>query len=63
MVDCTLWADRYTGAAYRPGMVFRWVGGPARDASGVKPGHLDYVHLSWYREGPGTSIFATPDFS
>jgi hypothetical protein len=63
MSACTFWADDYTSLEYRPGMVFRWVGGPAADASGVEPGHLDHVHLSWYREGPGTSIFTTRNFS
>lgn len=62
MVACTFWADEYTNAVYKPGMVFRWVGGPAPDASGIEAGHLDHVHLSWYREGPGTSIFTTKEF-
>jgi hypothetical protein len=62
MNRCTLWADRYAADPYRPGAVFRWVGGPARDASGPEPGHADHVHLSWYRTGPGTTIFDTPDF-
>ena len=48
---------------YRPGVVFRWVGGPAPDADGVEAGHLDHVHLSWFREGPGTSIFTTKEFA
>jgi hypothetical protein len=63
MVDCTLWADEYTSGVYRPGLVFRWVGGPAKDVSGIEPGHLDHVHLSWFREGPGTSIFTTREFA
>jgi hypothetical protein len=62
MIACTFWADEYTSLIYKPGMVFRWVGGPAADASGVEPGHLDHVHLSWFREGPGTSIFITREF-
>jgi peptidoglycan hydrolase-like protein with peptidoglycan-binding domain len=62
MVACTLWADRYLSGIQKPGTVFRWVGGPAEDESGVEPGHLDHVHLSWYREGAGTSIFTTPEF-
>lgn len=62
MIACTFWADEYTSAAQKPGMVFRWVGGPAQDESGVEAGHLDHVHLSWYREGPGTSIFTTKEF-
>lgn len=62
MIDCTFWADEYTSGVYKPGMVFRWVGGPAQDESGVEEGHLDHVHLSWYREGPGTSIFTTKEF-
>ena len=62
MIDCTFWADEYTALVYKPGMVFRWVGGPASDASGIEAGHLDHVHLSWYREGPGTSIFTTKEF-
>ena len=62
MVACTVWANRYCSDPYRPGMVFRWVGGPARDASGVEPGHADHVHLSWYRMGPPTTIFGTPEF-
>jgi hypothetical protein len=63
MIACTFWADEYTSAVYRPGMVFRWVGGPAPDKDGIEPGHLDHVHLSWYREGPGTSIFTTKEFA
>ena len=62
MIACTFWADDYTALTYKPGMVFRWVGGPAPDASGIEAGHLDHVHLSWYREGPGTSIFTTKEF-
>lgn len=62
MVDCTLWADRYTADPYRSGRIFRWVGGPAPDASGIEAGHGDHVHLSWYRYGPATSIFDTPEF-
>jgi hypothetical protein len=62
MIACTFWADEYTSLVYKPGMVFRWVGGPAPDASGIEAGHLDHVHLSWYREGPGTSIFTTKEF-
>jgi hypothetical protein len=62
MIACTFWADEYTNLVYKPGMVFRWVGGPAPDASGVEAGHLDHVHVSWYREGPGTSIFTTKEF-
>lgn len=63
MVACTLWADRYRADPYREGMVFRWVGGPAPDSSGVEPGHADHVHLSWYRMGPATTIFSTPEFA
>lgn len=63
MVECTNWADRYRADPYRAGMVFRWVGGPAHDASGVEPGHSDHVHLSWYRLGPATTIFGTPEFA
>jgi hypothetical protein len=63
MIACTFWADEYTSLIYKPGMVFRWVGGPAQDAGGVEAGHLDHVHLSWYREGPGTSIFTTKEFA
>jgi hypothetical protein len=62
LVACNLWADRYRADPYRPGMVFRWVGGPARDAGGREPGHAGHVHLSWYRLGPATSIFETPEF-
>jgi Putative peptidoglycan binding domain len=62
MIACTFWADEYTSGIYKPGMVFRWVGGPAPDATGIEPGHLDHVHLSWFREGPGTSIFTTKEF-
>ena len=63
MIACTFWADEYCADPYRPGAVFRWVGGPAPDASGIEEGHLDHVHLSWYREGPGTSIFTTKEFA
>jgi hypothetical protein len=63
MVACNLWADRYCADPHRKGMVFRWVGGPAKDSNGVEAGHTDHVHLSWYRGGPATSIFDTPEFS
>ena len=63
MIACNLWADRYCADPHRSGAVFRWVGGPAKDANGPEEGHLDHVHLSWFREGPGTSIFTTPEFS
>jgi hypothetical protein len=62
MVACNVWANRFQAEPWRPGKVFRWVGGPARDASGVEPGHADHVHLSWYRYGPATSVFDTPLF-
>jgi hypothetical protein len=62
MIDCNLWADRYRADPHRPRMIFRWVGGPAHDADGPEPGHLNHVHLSWYRLGPATSIFDTPEF-
>ena len=62
MNACTLWADEYKSLVYKPGVVFRWVGGPAPDADGVEAGHGDHVHLSWFLEGPGTSIFATREF-
>jgi len=62
MVECTLWADGLCADPHRPGSVFRWVGGPAHDASGVEPGHANHVHLSWYRYGPATSVFGTPGF-
>ncbi len=62
MVACNLWADRYCADPHKPGMVFRWVGGPAKDSSGVEAGHTDHVHLSWYREGPATTIFDTDEF-
>jgi hypothetical protein len=63
MVACNLWADRYCADPHRKDMVFRWVGGPAKDSTGVEPGHSNHVHLSWYRGGPPTSIFDTPEFS
>jgi putative peptidoglycan binding protein len=62
MIDCNLWADRYCSDPHKPGMIFRWVGGPAHDANGPEPGHLTHVHLSWYRSGPATSIFDTREF-
>lgn len=62
MVDITFWADQYMSGFYRPGKVFRWVGGPAHDANGVEPGHYNHFHGSWYRLGPATSIFNTPRF-
>ena len=63
MVACNLWADRYRADPYRPGAVFRWVGGPAPDEDGPEEGHLDHVHLSWYRFGPATSVFDTPELA
>ena len=62
MVACNLWADRYCADPHRAGMIFRWVGGPAKDSTGVEPGHSNHVHLSWYRSGPPTTIFDTPEF-
>jgi hypothetical protein len=52
---CVKWAEQYAAETYKPGMVFRAVDGPADG--------LDYVHLSWYREGPGTSVFTTKEFA
>jgi hypothetical protein len=63
MEACNLWADRYCADPHKPGMVFRWVGGPAKDSTGVEPGHTDHVHLSWYRTGPPTTIFDTLEFA
>jgi|SRR4051812_13691444 len=62
MVECNLWADRYCADPHSKGMVFRWVGGPAKDSTGVEPHHENHVHLSWYREGPPTTIFDTREF-
>ena len=62
MVACNLWADKYVADPHRKGMVFRWVGGPAKDSSGVEAGHSNHVHLSWYRTGPATSVFDTKEF-
>jgi hypothetical protein len=62
MVKCNLWADRHVADPHRPGSIFRWVGGPAKDSTGVEPGHQNHVHLSWYRTGPATSVFDTPEF-
>lgn len=62
MVACNLWADGHCADPFRPGKIFRWVGGPAKDSSGVEPGHDNHVHLSWYRTGPATTIFETPEF-
>jgi len=62
MVACNLWADRNCADPFRPGKIFRWVGGPAKHSSGVEPGHTNHVHLSWYRTGPATTIFDTPEF-
>jgi putative peptidoglycan binding protein len=62
MVACNLWADKLCSDPHKPGMVFRWVGGPAKDSTGVEPGHENHVHLSWYRDGPATTIFGTPEF-
>jgi hypothetical protein len=61
MVACNLWADRHCADPFTRGMIFRWVGGPAKDSTGVEPGHKDHVHL-WYRAGPPTTIFDTPEF-
>ena len=63
MVACTLWADGLRADPWRRGAVFRWVGGPAVDADGPEPGHLGHVHLSWFREGPATTVFGTAGFS
>lgn len=63
LVACNLWADRYRADPHREGAVFRWVGGPAADADGPEAGHLDHVHLSWFRSGPATSVFDTPEFA
>lgn len=61
MVACNLWADKYVADPHRKGMIFRWVGGPAKDSSGVEPHHENHVHLSWYRTGPATSVFDTKE--
>lgn len=58
LVRCNQWAEGVRADPWRAGAVFRWVGGPARDASGREPGHGDHVHLSWFRFGPPTSVFA-----
>src|SRR4051794_3673178 len=63
MVACNFWADHYVADPFRKGMVFRWVGGPAKESSGVEAGHTDHVHLSWYRTGPATTIFDLLDFA
>ncbi len=63
MVACTLWADGLRADPWHPGAVFRWVGGPAGDADGPEPGHHRHLHLSWFREGPATTVFGTPGFS
>lgn len=63
LVACTLWADGLRADPWCRGAVFRWVGGPAPDADGPEPGHLDHVHLSWFREGPATTVFGTAGFS
>jgi hypothetical protein len=63
MAACSLWADGLRAAPWRRDAVFRWVGGPAADADGPEPGHLDHVHLSWFREGPATTVFGTAGFS
>jgi putative peptidoglycan binding protein len=62
MVKCNLWADKHVADPHHPGGIFRWVGGPAKDSTGVEPGHQNHVHLSWYRHGPATSVFDTPEF-
>src|SRR5215210_6229791 len=58
LVRCNLWAEDARAEPWRGGVVFRWVGGPARDATGPEPGHADHVHLSWFRYGPPTSVFS-----
>jgi hypothetical protein len=63
MVACNLWADRYCSDPFRKGMVFRWVGGPAKDSNGVESGHTDHVHVSWYRSGPATTVFDLLEFA
>jgi Putative peptidoglycan binding domain len=62
MIACNLWADRYCADPFKSGAIFRWVGGPAKDSTGVEPHHENHVHLSWYRGGPATTIFETPEF-
>lgn len=63
MVACNLWANGLCADPFKQGKIFRWVGGPAKDSSGVEPGHHNHVHLSWYRTGPATTIFETPGFN
>ena len=63
MVACTLWADGLRADPWRRGAVFRWVGGPAADDDGPEPGHRAHVHVSWFREGPATTVFGTAGFS
>lgn len=62
MVSATFWADRHASGWYRRGSIFRWVGGPAHDGNGIEPGHYNHVHLSWFRNGPATSVFDLPEF-
>lgn len=62
VVACNLWADGLRADPWREGAVFRWVGGPAADAGGPEPDHLDHVHLSWFRAGPATTVFGAPGF-
>ena len=62
MIACTLLADEYKSPVYRPGMVFRWVGGPAPDADGVEAATSTTCTFV-VPEGPGTSIFATKEFA
>ena len=58
LIRCNEWAEGVRADPWQAGAVFRWVGGPAHDASGPEPGHGDHVHLSWYRFGPPTSVFS-----
>ena len=58
LVRCNEWAEEARADPWRRGAVFRWVGGPAHDATGPEPGHGDHVHLSWFRYGPATSVFS-----
>jgi len=57
LIRCNEWAEAVRADPWRAGAVFRWVGGPADDATGPEPSHGDHVHLSWFRFGPPTSVF------
>ena len=52
MISCATWAERYAAEPYRRGAVFRYAAF-----------ERNHVHVSWFRAGPATSVFATAEFA